>query len=111
MSDSSRFAGRIQPQDYDVFIGMDVDKRSIVLLQVDHPCVEKSVSMPHQGACLLGYVRKQLWGQRIAFAYEAGPTGFGLHDTLTGAGYPCPVGTPAAVPTARGRRFRRREPS
>ena len=106
MSDSSTFARKIQPQEYDVFIGMDVDKRSIALRQVDHAGVEKSVSMPYQGACLLGYVRKHLRGQRIAFAYEVGPTGFGLYDTLTAAGYPCLVVMPAAVPTARGRRVR-----
>jgi transposase len=106
MSDGSTFARRIQPQDYDVFIGMDVDKRSIVLRQVDHPGVEKSVSMPYQGACLLGYVRKHLQGRRLAFAYEVGPTGFGLYDSLTAAGYPCLVVMPAAVPTARGRRVR-----
>ena len=106
MSDSIRFARKIQPQEYDVFIGMDVDKRSIVLRQVDHPGVEKSVSMPHRGASLLSYVGNHLRGRRIAFVYEAGPTGFGLYDNLTAAGYPCLVVMPAAVPTARGRRVR-----
>jgi len=106
MGDGSTFAGRIQPQDYDVFIGMDVDKRSIVLSQIDHSGTEKMVRMPHRGTCLLNYVRRHLPGQRTAFVYEAGPTGFGLYDSLTAAGHPCLVVTPAAVPTARGRRVR-----
>lgn len=106
MSDSITSVQRIQPQDFDVFIGMDVDKHSIALRQVDHPGVEKSLSMPYQGACLLGYVRKHLRQQRIAFAYEVGPTGFGLHDTLAQAGYPCLVVMPSAVPTPRGQRVR-----
>jgi len=106
MLDSSTLVRKIRPQEYDVFIGMDVDSRSIVMTQVDHLGIEKSVSMPHQGRSLLRYVGNHLRGQRIAFVYEAGPTGFGLHDTLGEAGYPCLVVTPAAVPTARGRRVR-----
>lgn len=106
MSNDSTLARKLQPQDYDIFVGMDVDKRSIALTQVDHLGLERSVSMPHEGAVLLSYVRRHLRGRRIAFVYEAGPTGFGLHDTLSQAGYPCLVVTPAAVPTARGRRVR-----
>lgn len=99
-------AQRIQPQEYDIFIGMDVDKRSIVLTQVDHLGIEKSVSMPHSPQQVLSYVGKHLPGQRIAFVYETGPTGFGLHDGLTAAGYPCLVVMPSAVPTPRGQRVR-----
>lgn len=106
MGNVSTFVRKIQPRDFDVFIGMDVDKQTIALRQVDHPGVEKSLNMPHQAACLLGYVRRHLPGQRIAFVYEAGPTGFGLHDTLAAAGYPCLVVMPAAVPTPRGQRVR-----
>jgi len=106
MLNHSTLVRKIVPQEYDVFIGMDVDSRSIVLTQVDHLGIGKSVSMPHQGSFLLRYVGKHLREQRIAFAYEAGPTGFGLHDTLWQAGYPCLVVTPSAVPTARGRRVR-----
>lgn len=99
MSNNSTLARKLQPQDYDVFVGMDVDKRSIALTQVDHLGIERSVSMPHEGATLLSYVGRHLRGRRIAFVYEAGPTGFGLYDTLSQAGYPCLVVTPAAVPT------------
>jgi len=106
MGNVSTFLRKIQPQDFDVFVGMDVDKRSIVLTQVDHLGAEKSVSMPHRGESLLNYVGNHLQGRRIAFVYEAGPTGFGLYDTLSQAGYPCLVVTPAAVPTARGQRVR-----
>ena len=106
MLDSSTLVRKIQPQDYDVFIGMDVDRCSIALTQIDHVGAEKQLSMPHHGSVLLRYVGRHLRGRRIVFAYEAGPTGFGLHDTLWQAGYPCLVVTPSAVPTARGRRVR-----
>lgn len=106
MGKHSTLARKIQPQEYDVFVGMDVDKRSIALTQVDHLGIERSVSMPHEGAVLLSYLGRQLRGRRVACVYEAGPTGFGLHDALSRAGYPCLVVTPSAVPTKRGRRVR-----
>ena len=97
---------KIQPQAYDIFLGMDVDKRSIVVMQVDHVGVEKSLRMPYNAATLLNYVDHHLCGQRVAFVYEAGPTGFGLWDDLTAAGYPCLVVNPAMVPTMKGKRVR-----
>ncbi len=106
MSNDSTLARKLQPQDYDVFVGMDVDKRSIALTQVDHLGLERSVTMPHEGPVLLSYLEKHLRGRRVACVYEAGPTGFGLYDTLSQAGYPCRVVTPSAVPTPRGRRVR-----
>jgi len=50
---------------------------------------------------LLGYVRGHLPNKRVAFAYEAGPTGFGLYDDILAAGYPCLVVTPSNVPTSK----------
>ncbi len=97
---------KIQPQDYDVFLGMDVDKRSIVLTELDHLGLEKPLSMPYSPGVLLSYVRSHLAAKRVAFAYEAGPTGFGLHDEISAAGYTCLVVTPSAVPSVRGRRVR-----
>ena len=97
---------KIQPQEYEVFLGMDVDKRSIVGLQVDHLGVEKGVRMPYDAATLLSYLQHHLPGQRVALVYEAGPTGFGLADALLGAGYPCLVVNPAQVPTAKSTRVR-----
>ena len=93
---------KIQPQEYDVFLGMDVDKRSIVALQVDHLGVEHGVRMPYDSAKMLHYVSHRLRGLRVAFVYEAGPTGFGLADDLLAAGHACLVVNPAQVPTAKG---------
>lgn len=97
---------KIQPQAYDVFLGMDVDKRSIVALQLDHAGVEKRLRMPYDSATLLGYLARHLQNQRVVLVYEAGPTGFGLADDLLTAGYPCMMVNPAQVPTAKGQRVR-----
>lgn len=62
--------------------------------------------MPYDSGNLLGYVRGHLANKRVAFAYEAGPTGFGLYDDIAAAGYPCLVVTPSTVPTVKGKRVR-----
>ena len=106
MSDCSTVARRIDPREYDVFIGMDVDKRSIALTHVDHLGQERSVKMGYESQMVLSFVRKRFSGKRAAFVYEAGPTGFGLYDEIVAAGYDCLVVSPASVPTARGKRVR-----
>ncbi len=85
---------------------MDVDKHSIVTLHVDHLGVEHTVRMPYDAKKMLHYVSHYLSDKRVAFVYEAGPTGFGLADDLLAAGYACMVVNPAQVPTARGQRVR-----
>src|SRR5450432_556136 len=94
------------PRNYDLFVGLDVDKKSIAVSFTDHEQLKQALRLPYSAAVLLGYVRKHFAGQRVAFAYEAGPTGFGLHDALVAEGHPCLVVAPAMVPTARGQRVK-----
>ena len=46
-------------------MGMDIDKTSIVLMQLDRLVVEKKVRMPYDAALLLSYVAKHLTEQRV----------------------------------------------
>lgn len=94
------------PRDYEIFAGLDVDKQSIVVTFADHTQLVKSLRLPYSSEHLLGYVRKHFPKQRIAFVYEAGPTGFGLYDDLIGEGHPCLVVAPSMVPTAPGQRVK-----
>lgn len=96
----------IVARDYDIFIGLDVDKKRMAITCVDHGTLQKSLSMAYSGRQLLHYTSKQFPGQRIAFVYEAGPTGFGLYDELTAAQHPCLVVTPAMVPSAPRKRVK-----
>jgi transposase len=88
------------PRDYDIFIGLDVDKKKMAITCTDHGTLCRSLSMPFNASQLLNYTRKHFPGQRLAFAYEAGPTGFGLCDELTGAQHSCLVVSPSMVPSA-----------
>jgi len=91
---------------YEIFVGLDVDKRSIAVTFADRGELLKSMRMPYSSEHLVRYVRKLYPEQRIAFAYEAGPTGFGLYDDLMAEGYPCLVVAPSKVPTAPGQRVK-----
>src|SRR5713226_8401400 len=95
-----------RPRDYDVFAGLDVDHHSIAATFTDHDRLLQSLRLSYSAAQLLNYVRKHFPGQRLAFVYEAGPTGFGLYDELVAAGHPCLVVAPPMVPTAPGQRVK-----
>jgi transposase len=94
------------PQHYQVFSGLDVDKGSIAVTFSDQNRLINSLRLPYSSEQLLNYVRKHFPQQRVAFVYEAGPTGFGLYDDLTAEGYPCLVVAPSMVPTAPGKRVK-----
>jgi transposase len=94
------------PRDYDVFAGLDVDHHSIAATFTDHQRLMQSLRLPYSARQLLNYVQKHFPGQRLAFVYEAGPTGFGLYDELVAAGHPCLVVAPPMVPRAPGQRVK-----
>ena len=96
----------VHPADYDLFVGMDVDKRSIAVTTRDHLDLGKSLKMAHDADLVLSYIRNRHADKRVAFVYEAGPTGFGLHDAIVAGGHICLVVAPQAVPTVRGKRVR-----
>src|SRR6476661_6601047 len=94
------------PRDYDIFAGLDVDKKKIAVVFTDHGTMQRSLSLPYSATQLLNYTSKHFPGQRIAFVYEAGPTGFGLHDELTAAQHRCLVVSPSMVPSAPRKRVK-----
>lgn len=94
------------PYHYDVFAGLDVDKTSISVIFMNQQEILRSMRIPYSAEHLLNYVRRHFPGQKVAFAYEAGPTGYELHDHLTAEGYPCIVASPSMVPRAPGQRVK-----
>jgi transposase len=94
------------PRDYDVFLGLDVDKRSISVTFTDHDRFLKSLRMPYSAEHLLNHVRKHFPNKKVAFVYEAGPTGYGLYDGIVAQGYPCLIAAPSMIPKAPGQRVK-----
>jgi transposase len=94
------------PREYDVFSGLDVDKRSISVTFTDHDRFLKSLRMPYSVEHLLNHVRKHFANKKVAFVYEAGPTGYGLYDGIVAQGYPCLIAAPSMIPKAPGQRVK-----
>lgn len=96
----------IVPREYEVFGGLDVDHHSIVATFADHGKLLQSLRLPYSAQQLLNYVGKHFPGQRVAFAYEAGPTGFGLYDELVAQQHACLVVAPPMVPQVARRKVK-----
>lgn len=93
-------------REFDIFSGLDVDKKSIAVTFMSHQGILQSFSIPHRAEHLLNYVSKHFGGKKIAFAYEAGPTGWGLYDKLTSEGHLCVVAAPSMIPKVPGQRVK-----
>jgi len=94
------------PSDYDVLSGLDVDKRSISVTFVNQQGHIRSLRMPYSVEHLVNHVRKHFPDQKVAFAYEAGPTGYGLYDGLVAQDYPCLIASPSMILKAPGQRVK-----
>lgn len=92
--------------EYDFLVGLDADKLSLSVSVHDGQSVLKSLKMAYDAQNLLSYVRKHYPGERLLFAYEAGPTGFGLYDAIVGAGHSCLVVSPGSVPIVPNNRVK-----
>jgi transposase len=93
-------------REFEIFGGLDVDKKSIAVTFMSHQGILQSFSMPYRAENLLSYVGKHFAGKKVAFAYEAGPTGWGLYDRLTAEGHLCVVAAPSMIPKVPGQRVK-----
>jgi transposase len=93
---------RFVPLNFDVFAGLDVDKPGISVSFLNHQGFIRSLRIPYSSNNLMNYVTNHFPGQKVAFAYESGPTGYGLYDDLTQAGYYCIIACAARIPRVPG---------
>lgn len=91
---------QIMPRKYEKFIGLDVDKKNISVTVLNWKGIEARMTVPNKPESFVRYMQKKYDGVKIAFVYEAGPTGYGLFDALYNRGYDCLVTAPALVPQA-----------
>jgi transposase len=94
------------PKDYDTFIGIDVDKNSFAFTVKDHGAMSRAKKIPANPENLYNYIRKHFAYERVLCAYEAGPTGFHLHDYLTQQGQPCFIVSPLSIPKAKNEKIK-----
>ena len=88
------------PRDFDIFIGIDVDKKSFVFTVGDHYTMKRSKKIPSDPEQFYNYIQKNFIDKRVICAYEAGPTGFHLHDHLKEKNLLCLITPPTSIPKA-----------
>ena len=69
-----RNQSKVSARDYDIFAGLDVDKKHIDATFTDHAHLMKSMKISYAADHLISYCRRHFPDQRIALAYEAGGT-------------------------------------
>jgi len=87
-------------KDYDIFFGVDVDKNNFSFTAEDHNTMSKTKVIPSNPQHLYNYVSNRFPGKKVLFAYEAGPTGYHLHDYLKAKKQDCFVVSPLSIPKA-----------
>lgn len=94
------------PNNYEIFIGIDVDKKSFAMTIKDRLQFHKRLTMPSNPAALRQYIKKHFANKRVLCGYEAGPTGYSLYHDLTKHRYPCRVIAPSSIPKASSERVK-----
>lgn len=85
-----------------VYVGIDVHKRDwVVTVLCQGEELYHATVVPNPAA--LGRLLKRFEASEVHTVYEAGPTGYWLHDSLVGAGCDSMVTPPSLVPRVGGR--------
>jgi transposase len=82
-----------------IYVGMDVHKKSWSISIFTDQFEHKTFSQPPEVSVLLNYLKRNFPGAAYKSVYEAGFSGFWIHDELREHGVQCLVVNPADVPT------------
>ena len=82
-----------------IYVGMDVHKKSWSISIHTDWLEHKTFSQPPEVGVLVNYLKRNFPGAMYTSVYEAGFSGFWIHDQLQEQGVQCIVVNPADVPT------------
>lgn len=82
-----------------IYVGMDVHKKSWSISIYTDQFEHKTFSQPPEVGVLVNYLKRNFPGAAYKSVYEAGYSGFWIHDHLREQGVQCLVVNPADVPT------------
>ena len=83
-----------------LFIGIDVDSKSYAITYQDQDRKGRSLKMPASPQQLHQYFQKRFPDQKLIYAYEAGGTGYFLHDYLVSQNQSCMMVHPPSIKKA-----------
>ncbi len=92
-----------------IYIGLDVHKKSWSVSIHSALCEHKTFTQPPEVDLLVNYLRRNFPGASYHSVYEAGFSGFWIHDQLGEKGVSCLVTNPADVPTKDKERRTKRD--
>jgi hypothetical protein len=93
------------PRNYDVFGGLDVDKKSMAVIFTDHDQLKQALRLPVMQRCCSVMCASISPSSAWPLHMKPDPR-VGLHDELVANVYRCLVVAPAIVPTAPGQRVK-----
>jgi transposase len=82
-----------------IYVGMDVHKKSWSISIYTDQFEHKTFSQPPEVGVLVNYLKRNFPGAAYKSVYEAGYSGFWIHDRLQEQNIQCLVVNPADVPT------------
>src|SRR5512143_4141151 len=83
----------------EIYVGMDVHKKSWSISIFTEEFEHKTFTQPPEVGTLVNYLKRTFPGASYKTVYEAGYSGFWIHDRLQEHGVQCLVVNPADVPT------------
>ena len=95
---SHRKAERIDYTGHQLFVGLDVARKSWKVCVRTKELVLRSVTVPGRAQALLRFLAKEFPGASIRLVYEAGCFGFWIHDALVSAGFEVVIVAPHQLP-------------
>jgi transposase len=94
------------PNEYDIFIGIDVDQKSFSFTVKNHNTMNNSHKIPASPENLYQYIHNRYNNSKVICAYEVGVTGYYLHDYLTSRNIRCLMVPPPSIPKASNDRIK-----
>jgi transposase len=82
-----------------IYVGMDIHKKSWSISIFTEEFEHKTFTQPPEVGILVNYLKRNFPGASYKSVYEAGYSGFWIHDRLQEHGVQCLVVNPADVPT------------
>ncbi|MGO9687157.1 MAG: IS110 family transposase [Syntrophobacteraceae bacterium] len=92
-----------------IYVGMDVHRKSWSICILTHQFEHKTFTQPPDPLVLVNYLHRNFPGATYHAVYEAGYSGFWIHDQLREKGIECIVVNPADVPTKDKERAGKRD--